>query len=51
MKLVLTESQACLVVGALEWAQDPNYPVSDPINKGYQRIIDKINKQLKEKRV
>lgn len=48
MKVSLTEAQAQMVVTALEWAQNPDFPDSDPINKIYQRIINKINKRLKE---
>lgn len=48
MKVCLTESQAYMVINALEWAQNPDFPESDPINKSYQRIIDKLNKRLKE---
>lgn len=45
MKLILTKSQACLVKEALMWAQNPDFPESDPINQKYQRIIDKIEKE------
>lgn len=46
MKLILTEAQAYLVKNALEWAQNPDFPESDEINLKYQRIIDKIEKEL-----
>lgn len=46
MKISLTEDQAYATITALEWAIDDNFPMSDPINARYQRIIDKIKKQL-----
>lgn len=41
MNLVLTESQALMVVEALEYAMLGDYPARHPV---YQRIIDKIMK-------
>ena len=47
MKIVLTNNQATAVIQALEWAQDlDNFTPSDPGNMQYQRIIDKIEKEL-----
>lgn len=46
MKIVLTTHQAIMVVEALEWAQNPDFPDSDPYNQQYQRIINKIREEL-----
>lgn len=47
MKLILTDAQAQMVIQALEWAQNDDYPSYDPFNMAYQRVIDKIRKELK----
>lgn len=46
MKLILTEAQAYLVKDALEWAQNPDFGENDSINQMYQRVINKIEKEL-----
>lgn len=46
MKITLTEDQAYATITALEWAINDDFPKNDPINARYQRIIDKIKKQL-----
>lgn len=46
MKITLTEAQAYLVKDAMEWMQNDDFPESDGINQRYQRIIDKIQKEL-----
>ena len=46
MKLTLTNNQARAVLEALEWAENPDYPDSDPINAVYRRIENKIRKEL-----
>lgn len=46
MKIILTEAQGYIVIDALEWAQNPEFGVSDPYNKMYQRVIDKIRKEI-----
>lgn len=48
MKLTLTERQACLVLKALEWAENPDYGDDDPDNAACIRIENKIRKQLGE---
>ncbi len=48
MKIVLTDRQARLAIQALEWAQNPDFPDSDPFNLSYQRIIDKLENGLKD---
>lgn len=49
MRLTLTEVQARRVLQALEWAENPDYPDSDPDNLAYRRIENKIRKGLGEK--
>ena len=48
MKLTLTRAQAEAVLQALEWAENPGYPDSDPSNAKYIRIENKIRKALGE---
>lgn len=48
MKITLTKNQAYLVIEALEWAENPDYPESDPINAKYRRIENKLHKALGE---
>lgn len=49
MKLILTDNQARLVLQALEWAENDDYPDTDPHNACYIRIENKIRKALGEK--
>lgn len=49
MKIILTDLQALFIIDACKWAQNDDFPPSDPINKRYQRIIDKLNKKLNGK--
>ena len=42
MKIILTNEQARLTIEALHWAQNDDFPDSDPFNRKYQRIINKI---------
>lgn len=46
MKITITESQAWDIMDALEWAINPEFGKSDKYNRRYQRIIDKIKKEL-----
>ena len=46
MKIQLTKRQAYYIVGAMRNAINPDYPMSDPMNATYIRIIDKIEKEL-----
>ena len=48
MKLILTRAQAEVVLEALSWAENPDFPDSDPINAKYIRIENKIRKALGE---
>lgn len=48
MRITLTKRQARLAIQALYWAQNEDYPDSDPDNMAYQRIIDKLEKELGE---
>ena len=48
MKINLTESQAWATLRALEWAKNDQFGESDPINRSYTRIQNKIVKELKE---
>lgn len=48
MKITLTTAQARAVVQACEWAIDDNFPMSDTINRRYQRLIDKLENELKK---
>ena len=49
MKLILTTSQANLVLTALEWAEDPNGSYTD--NAHWIRIENKIRKALGEQAI
>ena len=46
MKITLTKNQVYLIIEALEWAENPDYPDSDPINAKYIRIENKLHKAL-----
>lgn len=46
MKIVLTNEQARLTIEALQWAQNDDFPDSDPFNRKYQRIINKLEQAL-----
>ena len=48
MKIVLTYAQAKAVIQACEWAINDNFPMSDAINMRYQRIINKLENELKK---
>lgn len=48
MKITLTKSQAYNIITACEWAQNDDFSDSDPINKMWQRIIDKLQKAIEE---
>ena len=48
MKITLTKGQAYNVIQALEWAKNDDFGESDSINRMWQRIIDKIEKELEE---
>lgn len=48
MKINLTKDQAASIISACEWAINDNYSWSDPINQHYQRIINKLEKAIRE---
>lgn len=48
MKIALTKDQAASIITACEWAIDDNFSMSDPINQHYQRIINKLEKAIRE---
>lgn len=48
MKITVTKSQAYMILEALEWAQNPDFPDYDPLNAKYIRIENRIRKALGE---
>lgn len=48
MRINLNEAQVRALITASEYAINPNFPLSDEINARYLRIINKLNKKLRE---
>lgn len=48
MKISLTDAQGLAIMQACEWAINDDYPMSDPANAQYRRIINKIRANLSE---
>lgn len=46
MKLHITKEQAKALTGAVGMARNEDYPDSDPYNKQYQRLREKLEKLL-----
>lgn len=44
MRVILTNDQIGSIITACEWAMNSDYPMSDPTNAHYQRIINKLKK-------
>lgn len=45
-KMTFTTDQLASIMDACGWAINDNYSMSDPTNAHYQRIINKIRKEL-----
>ena len=46
-KMNFTSEQLGSILQACEWAINDDFPMSDPVNAHYMRIIKKIAKELK----
>lgn len=47
-KMTFTSEQLGSIINLCEDAINPDYPMSDPVNAHYQRIINKCKKELEK---